>query len=73
MKKVYLSVIAALYSVALLAEGTTGVDVNVSKSSGGGFPWLWVVGILLFIVLLVALLGGRGGSSTRVEKTVIKE
>ena len=73
MKKMYLSVVAALYSAVLLAQGSTGVDVNVgSNSGGGGFPWMWVVGLILLVVLIVALVG-RGGSSTRVEKTVIKD
>jgi hypothetical protein len=62
-----------------MAQGGSGADVNVDitktgSTGGGGFPWLWVVGAIVFIVLLIALLGGRGGTDRVVEKkTIIKE
>lgn len=75
MKKIYLSVVSAFLSVLAMAQNAD-INVDVNKgSSGGSFPWLWVVGGLIFIILLVALLGGnRGGSDRVVEKrTVIKD
>jgi hypothetical protein len=38
------------------------VDVNISTDKGGGFfasPWVWVIGVAIFILLLVALLRGK--------------
>jgi hypothetical protein len=51
--------------VAFAQEETKKVDVNISSDSGGGgnffaSPWVWVVGIAVFVLLLVALM--RGGS-----------
>lgn len=55
-------------------ESTTKVDVNLDKGASS-FPWLWVVGGLVFVVLLVALLSGnRGGRDTVIErKTVVRD
>lgn len=59
MRRVYLSVMAALISVLTLAqEKTAEVDINLNKDGGGGgwgAPWMWVVGGAVFILLLVAL------------------
>ena len=63
MKRVYLSVIAALVSAITLAQDKKEVDINVNKGSGGsmwGSPLVWIIGAAVFILLLVALL--RGGS-----------
>lgn len=53
------------------------VDVDITKSGstgGGGFPWLWIVGAIVFIILLVALLGNRGGTDRIIEKkTVVRD
>ena len=76
MKQMSLLVLAALYNVAAMAQdgGATSVDVNLKGDSGGGFSWVWIVGIIVFVVLLIALLG-RGGTDRVVEKrtTVIKD
>lgn len=60
-----------------MAQNGDGADLNVhvTKDSGpGGFPWLWVIGAIVLIVLLVALLGGRGGTDRVIEKkTVIRD
>ena len=64
MKRVYLSVIAALVSAITLAQEKKEVDININKNDGGSMwasPWLWIIGAAVFILLLVALL--RGGSS----------
>lgn len=75
MKKIGFSFIAAFISAMAMAQNSD-VSVDINKgSSGGSFPWLWVVGGILFILLLVALLsGGRGGTDRVVEKrTIIKD
>jgi len=51
--------------VAFAQEETKKIDVDISTDKGGGSnffasPWVWVVGIAVFILLLVALM--RGGS-----------
>ncbi|MDB5190574.1 MAG: hypothetical protein JWQ96_137 [Segetibacter sp.] len=68
LNKVLLTIFFVLFSVVTFAQdggGTKKVDVNISTGGdgGGGFfasPWVWVVGVAVFILLLVALL--RGGS-----------
>lgn len=77
MKSFYFLVLAAFVSVVTRAQ-SGGADVNVDIGSGGsnagGFPWLWIIGGIVFVILLVALLGGRGGRDRVVEKrTVVKE
>lgn len=78
MKRISFLFASALMSVMAMAQNSGGADVNVdiskTDSSGGGFPWLWVIGGIVFIILLVSLLGGRGGTDRVVEKkTIIKE
>ena len=73
MKKVSFLVLAALYNVVAMAQdgaSSTSVDVNLKGDGGSSFPWMWVVGGLVFVLLLVALLG-RGGSRRVVEKKTI--
>jgi hypothetical protein len=38
------------------------VDINVGKNNSNWYqqPWVWVVGGAVFIIILVALLSGRG-------------
>lgn len=63
MKKVFLSLLFIIYSSALLlAQETKQVDVNVNTEGGAWYasPWVWIVGVAVFILLLVALTrGGR--------------
>jgi hypothetical protein len=59
MKRVCLSVIAAITSMLAIAqEKSAEVDINLNKDGGGGWgaPWMWVVGAAVFILLLVALM-----------------
>ena len=68
MKKVYLSVFAAIISVIVFAQESGGngdgakldVNINTNDSAWYASPWVWVVGAAVFILLLVALT--RGGS-----------
>lgn len=57
---VVLTVMTFLYSYAQ----DKSIDVSISSNKGGGgfmgSPWMWVVGAAIFILLLVALLRGRG-------------
>ena len=76
MKRIYFIIMFAFASVMAIAQSGSGADVNIDITKSGGsssFPWLWIVGAIVFIVLLVALLG-RGGRDRVVEKkTVIRE
>ena len=77
MKRIYFLILMAFTSVMAMAQdgGTTNVDVNLkTDGDAAGFPWLWVVGGAVFILLLVALLSGGRGSDRIVEKnTIVKE
>lgn len=64
MKKVILSILLMIYSsVWLLAQETKKVDVDINANGGNNWyasPWVWIVGVAVFILLLVALTrGGR--------------
>ena len=62
--KLLMCVFSFVLTVAAIAQDTKKVDVNINTDSGGGSffasPWVWVVGVAVFILLLVALM--RGGS-----------
>ena len=77
MKRIYFLILSAFVSVMALAQegGTTNVDVNLKTDGGAaGFPWLWIVGGVVFVLLLVALLsGGRGSDRIIEKKTIVKE
>jgi hypothetical protein len=56
--------LAFLYSsVWLLAQDTKKVDVDINAHGNDNWyasPWVWIVGVAVFILLLVALTrGGR--------------
>lgn len=79
MKRIYFLLLFAFISGVTVAQNG-GADVNVditgADGNSGGIPWLWIIGALVFIVLLVALMGGRrrGGTDRIVEKkTVIRD
>lgn len=76
MKRINFFLLSTLMSVMAIAqEGGGDLNVDITKTnSSGGFPWLWVIGAIVVIVLLVALLGGRGGTDRVVEKkTIIRD
>lgn len=56
-----------LNPLALLAQDAKKLDVDIDVNKGGdagsffGQPWVWIVGGAVFILLLVALMRGRGG------------
>lgn len=57
-----LTIISTVYSFA--QDKKVDVDINTNSGEGDGFfgsPLIWVVGVAVFILLLVALL--RGGRS----------
>jgi hypothetical protein len=80
MKRIYFLLLSAFMSVMAMAQngGGGGADLNVNitktDNSAGGFPWLWVIGGIVVLVLLIALLGNRGGTDRVVERrTVIRD
>jgi hypothetical protein len=64
MRRVYLTVMAALASLVLVAqEKSTDVNINVNKDGGGSFwgsPVMWIIGAAVFIIIIVAV--SRSGS-----------
>ncbi|MDB5247703.1 MAG: hypothetical protein JWQ40_2097 [Segetibacter sp.] len=64
--KVFLTLFSLFLSVIVFAQDATKkIDVDINTNSGGffGSPWIWVVGIAVFVLLLVALLRGNGRRS----------
>lgn len=56
-----------LSPLTLLAQDAKKLDVDIDIDKGGSAgnfftqPWVWIVGGAVFILLLVALMRGRGG------------
>jgi hypothetical protein len=54
LTKFLMSVCSLFIAVTAMAQETKSVDVNISTDKGGGFfasPWVWVVGVAVFILL----------------------
>ena len=78
MKKLNLALTLAFMNAMAFAQEKAGADINVDVNkggdAGGSFPWMYLIGAIVLILLLFALLGGRGGSDRIVErKTIVKE
>ena len=61
--KFVLAIATAFVSVVSFAQDTKKVDVDINSGGGGNFfasPWVWIIGVAVFILLLVALM--RGGA-----------
>jgi len=64
------------------SAGDGGSSVTVSKTTTSSSsttmqdwytqPWVWIVGGLVFILLLVALVRGSGSSRTDVHRTTVR-
>ncbi|MDQ6814031.1 MAG: hypothetical protein M3040_09850 [Bacteroidota bacterium] len=50
-------------------SSTTTKSVSVTSNDWYTSPWVWVVGAAVFILLLVALLRGRGDNATTASRT----
>lgn len=52
--------------VSFAQDKKIDVDINADKGSGGffGSPVVWVIGVAVFILLLVALMRNNSGSRT---------
>lgn len=62
INRIWMVVAALLMNVVAFAQDK-GVDVNVTMNKGDSWynnPWVWIVGVAVFILLLVAIVrGGR--------------
>lgn len=67
----------ALLNVVVFAQnggGGADLDVKVTENSGGGnIPWTWIIGGIVLLVLLIALLSGRGRDRVVEKRTVVKD
>ncbi|HYC28274.1 MAG TPA: hypothetical protein VEB42_05645 [Chitinophagaceae bacterium] len=52
--------------VSFAQENSTDINVTLDKEGGEWYsqPWVWIVGVAVFILLLVALLRGTGNRTT---------
>lgn len=83
----FVAIFLSLFSLVVMAQsdqgsnggGSTSTTVTKTTSTTSNTwytsPWVWIVGAAVFILLLVALLSNRGGSSDtiRVTKTVERD
>ncbi len=62
LQRILMAILILMSSIISFAQETKKVDVDINADNGGffGSPWVWVVGVAVFILLLVALM--RGGS-----------
>ena len=76
LKWIYTSLAVIFLQAVAIAQETTEktstTKVEITADTGNWFAnnWLWVAGVIVFILLLFALMGG-GGRSTRT--TVVRE
>jgi hypothetical protein len=76
MKVIFAVLVCTFLQAVAIAQESSGststTKVEITADTGNWFSdnWLWLVGVLVFIILLFALLGS-GGSSRRT--TVIRE
>jgi hypothetical protein len=82
LKMFFTFLVFNLIQLALMAQEETttttkSVDVEVTKSENWyAAPWVWIVGAAVFILLLVALIGGgrsRSGDRVSVTRTVERD
>jgi hypothetical protein len=75
IKMFFALMICTLVQVVLFAQDSGGsttsssskkVDINVQNSGGDWYtsPWVWIIGAAVFILLLVALVGGGRSRSS---------
>jgi hypothetical protein len=87
LKSFFLLVFFNLVQMALWAQdqgsssttstsSSSKTEINVSDSTGTEWytsPWVWIVGAALFILLLVALLSGRGSDTVTRDRVTVKK
>lgn len=76
MKKINLILTLAFINAMAFAQEKVGADINVDVNDGGGssFPWMYIIGALVLIIVLFALLGGSRGTDRVIErKTIVKD
>lgn len=58
--KISLAIFSLMISIVTFAQDTKKVDVDISTDKGGdnffASPWVWIIGVAVFILLLVALM-----------------
>lgn len=64
--KKFLAIGALFFFQSLLQAQDKTVDVNLNLDKGGddwyAQPWLWVVGVAVFIIIIVALVRGKSSN-----------
>jgi hypothetical protein len=80
MKKLFASALALVSSAwAIAQEKSTDINVDINKGGGDNWyasPWVWVLGAVIFIILLLALTSGSrrsSGDRVIVKKTVRRD
>jgi hypothetical protein len=66
----YLNVIAVAQETTSGNTSTTKVEITTDTGNWFSNNWLWVVGVIVFIILLFALMGSSGSSR---RTTVVRE
>ena len=71
LKMIFSLLVFNLVQLALMAQeetttttSTRKVDVEVTNENWYAAPWVWIVGAAIFILLLVALIGGGRNRGT---------
>jgi hypothetical protein len=71
LKKKFMMLCTSIFLtiVTFAQDKKIDVDINAGKDGGGGFfasPVVWIIGVAVFILLLVALMRNNSGSRTDV-------
>jgi hypothetical protein len=64
--------VISLVSVVAIAQDSTNVSGGDSSGSWYRQPWIWVVGGVVFLLLIIAMLRGSNRQATNERATVTR-
>lgn len=73
-KALLLLLAVSLYQTILFAQDTTKTKITTTSTVTNEWytePWVWVVGGVVFILLLVALVRGNSSKSTNTDRVTV--
>jgi len=73
-KALLLLLAVSFYQTILFAQDTTKTKITTTSTVTNEWytePWVWVVGGVVFILLLVALIRGNSSNSTNTDRVTV--
>jgi cytochrome bd-type quinol oxidase subunit 2 len=73
MKRLLLVFGGLVFTAASFAEERMNIDISPSRSTWYNSPWLWILGVFIFILLLVAIISSAGSNRISNTKVIVTE